>query len=160
MDRFLKIVIVLLLLYCPYTGFTQHFYSPQSKYSEKDLEIIYLVLALQDAESDEAAVILNRLEESWSDGYIPILVDLLYFGQENEVLNPVVDFLEKKTGQTFGLNALEWLDWIWSKEQKLMPFHDQWMATIYKTIDPKFEEYFLGQLSTATIRLDEVSARI
>ncbi len=100
--------------------------------------------------------ILRLLDENWDDGYIPILVDVIYFSDRSVDRRPIVKLLEEKTGKRFGHNIFDWLEWLWSKDAKILPYQGDWMAEVYKNLDPKFERYFKGRTETSLIRLDEV----
>ena len=99
---------------------------------------------------------LEHLENTWTDEYIPILLDIAYFSPEELDVNPIFNLLRKKTGQKYGSDLFAWLNWIWNKDPAIASYQGDWMAQLYNRIDDKFEKYFLNRTSTARIRLDEV----
>jgi hypothetical protein len=100
--------------------------------------------------------ILAYLDENWVDGYLPMLIDVLYLSEERVDRRSIVRLMERKTGQNFGGNIHAWLEWMWNREQKILPFQGDWMARVHKGTDRKFERYFKGRTQQSLIRLDEV----
>lgn len=99
---------------------------------------------------------IKGFDENWKDGYIPMLIDVMYFSRGQVDLKPIVGLLEDKTEQRLGQNTFAWLDWMWNRDQEILPHYGDWMARIQKSKDPKFEKYFKGRTNQTTIRLDEV----
>ncbi|MEM9929228.1 MAG: DUF3179 domain-containing protein [Bacteroidota bacterium] len=100
--------------------------------------------------------ILHYLSEHWTEAYLPLLIDVLYHSKAAVNRQPVIQLMEQQTGQRFGGNINAWLEWLWNQEQRILPYHGDWMARVHKGIDPKFERYFKGRTQQSKIRLDEV----
>ncbi|WP_350288371.1 DUF3179 domain-containing protein [uncultured Croceitalea sp.] len=96
------------------------------------------------------------IDENWEEGYQIMLIETIYFSQNNRHSGKLLKLLEKKTGKNFGYDFDKWFEWIWNKEETYPPSYFNLKAEIHKQIDPKFEKYFLNRSNTATIRLDEV----
>lgn len=99
---------------------------------------------------------LEYLDNSWVDGYLPMLVEVLYLSRDRVDEKGIINLIEKKSGQSFGNDSFAWLEWMWNRNQELLPFHGDWMARIYRGIDPKFAQYFKGRTGQSLIRLEEV----
>ncbi len=132
------------------------FRSADSLNPYEEFQIINKIVSLSTASKKETKETLRYLEINWDDSYIPLLLDVLYLPGDKFDRDLVFKFLKKKTQQNHGNNIFTWLDWLWENEENITPFHGNWMAQLYKSIDPKFEKYFLHRTNSATIRLDEV----
>ncbi|MCG8332293.1 MAG: DUF3179 domain-containing protein [Chitinophagales bacterium] len=122
----------------------------------EEFQIINKIVSLLTASQKETKETLRYLEKNWDDSYIPFLLDVLYLPGDKFDRDPVFKFLKEKTQQNHDNNIFAWLDWLWKNEENITSFHGNWMAQLYKSIDPKFEKYFLHRTNSATIRLDEV----
>lgn len=132
------------------------FRSAESLNPYEEFQLINKIVSLLTASKKETKETLMYLEKNWDDRYIPLLLDVLYLPGDKFDRDPVFKFLEKKTQQSHDNNIFSWLDWLWKNEENITSFHGNWMAQLYKSIDPKFEKYFLHRTNSATIRLDEV----
>lgn len=112
--------------------------------------------ALISGDTQLTKSILNKIDDNWVEGYIPMLLDAAYFSRKYENRNNIIDLLEGKTKKRFGYEIHDWQEWLWNKKQKILPFQGDWMANLYKSIDAKFEKYFLNRTEQTLIRLDEV----
>lgn len=122
----------------------------------EEFQVINKITSLLTANKKETKATLKYLDNNWDDRYLPILLDLLYLPGDKLDRNSIFKFLKKKTKQQHGDNIYAWLNWLWQSEENITSFHGNWMAQLYKSIDPKFEKYFLHRTNSATIRLDEV----
>ena len=113
-----------------------------------------LFLIAGDEKMSEA--VLLELDHTWEEGYVPMLLDVIYFSRGNADIEGIIKLIEKKTGKKYGADIFKWFDWVWNNDPSYLPFQGDWMARIYKGIDPKFEKYFLGRSQESLIRLDEV----
>ena len=114
------------------------------------------MLSLINGSKQKNIETLEYLNETWEDGYIPMLLDVIYFSRGQVDRKAVINLIEKNTGEKLGEDIFEWFEWIWNKEQQILPYQGDWMARIYKSIDPKFERYFQNRSNASLIRLDEV----
>lgn len=99
---------------------------------------------------------MDYLDETWTDGYIPILLDVILNQNYQRKSTHIIDLLEKHTGQQFGTNVTEWHKWLWNRDQNILSNYGIWMASLYKKLDPRFFKYFYHRTEGAQIRLDEV----
>lgn len=119
-------------------------------------KIISLLVTLMRPNLQNDAI-LRHLDSTWTEGYIPPLLDVLYLSEASPAnRRAIVRLLERKTGQRHGPNINAWLEWVWNREEQTLPFQGDWMARIYKGIDPRFGRYFTGRTESSLIRLDEV----
>ena len=117
------------------------------------------------ASSDEAAAqnALAQIGAGWKNGYAGMLVDALAMLQRSAIGNPfgfvrfarLLQFLEDKTGQSFGTSIPRWRDWVWSQPYDPHPGYGAFKGALYAPIDPRFEEFFREPLKTS-IRLDQL----
>ncbi len=120
---------------------------------EEDLDAM-TALFLGDEEYNKKT--LAKFDTDWKRGYIPMLLDVMYFSRGRVDLRPIVQLLERKTRKKYGRDIFQWLEWLWNEEPEILAYHGDWMATLYNNIDPKFEKYFAGRTNQSLIRLDEV----
>lgn len=121
--------------------------------AENSIEALHSLLV---ANTDLTKETLDYFDTYWKNGYVPMLLDLLYIAGDQVDSRSIIKLLEKKTGQNYGKDVFKWLEWLWNKEEEILPYQGDWMASLYKTIDPKFEKYFLNRTDQSQIRLDEV----
>lgn len=157
MPRFFKASFFLLLLLgciCTIQSQTQ----PVERADEipEARRTMQLMGALFVPDNPKSKDILDYLESNWTDGYLPMLIDVLYLSEERVNRQPIIRLMERKTGQRFGGNSFAWLEWLWNQEENILPFHGDWMARVHKSIDPKFAGYFKSRTHQSLIRLDEV----
>ena len=111
-------------------------------------------LLLSDRERRRDALVY--FGNHWREEYVPMLLEVLYLDRNPRHAPEVIALLERGTGQSFGGDVNAWLDWLWSREERVLPFHGDWMARLYSSLDPKFGPYFAGRTDQRLIRLDEV----
>lgn len=101
--------------------------------------------------------VLEYLDATWVDGYLPMLIDVLLYLSRDPANNlAIIRLMEEKTGQRHGGDMNAWLEWMWNQEQQILPFQGEWMARVHKGTDRKFARYFEGRTQQSLIRLDEV----
>ena len=64
-------------------------------------------------------------------------------------------FLERATGQRFGLAFSKWHQWIWAQPYDPHPDYVAFKGQLYTNVDPRMADFFSPGLRTA-IRLDEI----
>ena len=114
------------------------------------------MLSLLKEDPVQHANALSYFEQNWKATYIPMLLDVLYFSERYTNHKKIIHLLESKTDQNFGRNISDWYHWLWNKDPQISIEQGEWMANLYKNIDPKFETYFKNRAEESTIRLDEV----
>lgn len=114
---------------------------------------IYLSLA-QDGKALNGKQ-MKRLNEGWELADTPMLIESLNFGRDSSVVVMLYGLLKEKSGKNFELGSDEWWKWLWSQQYKEHPDYAAFKASIYRTIDPRFEAYF-DDSPESTIRLDEI----
>ncbi len=100
--------------------------------------------------------LLAQLKKVWEPAYVPVLVEFLRLSQDNHFLWEVADLLSEKTGQKFGIDHLNWVEWLWENDPIYGPYYSDLKGIYYQLIDPKFRAYFHQRQPTTTIRLDEI----
>ena len=160
MKNSLKIFLILALIASQLFLYSQ--YRPVSipdnitEKTPESAETIRAILSLLDGDQQKHKETLKRLEDNWNDGYIPMLLDVIYLSGRDVNQWPTVHLIQKKTRKKFGNDIFGWFEWLWNKDQKILPYQGDWMAEIYKNIDPRFEKYFKDRTESSLIRLDEV----
>lgn len=99
---------------------------------------------------------LAHINSTWKEAYIPMLLDVAYITNSPSISNQSLKILREKTGKKYYKNVGKWFEWLWSKEENVIPLYGDWMSLIYQNIDPKFDTYFRGRTQESLIRLDEV----
>jgi len=155
MNHSFKLILVFIFLLAQFSVHSQYEYSNEKKYLVPE-ETIDVVLSLFLANEQKNKEAFQYLEDTWVDGYIPMLLDVIYMSKLEIDREGIIQLMEKKTKQKIGDDLHNWLEWIWNKEDASLPFHGDWLASVYKHIDPKFEQYFLNRTFASLIRLDEI----
>ncbi len=114
------------------------------------------MLSLMVGTQDENKATLEYLDNNWVAGYTTMLLDVVYFSRGQVDTGPIISLLKKKTGKKLGRNLYKWFEWMWNEDPNILPYQGDWMARIYKEMDPKFEKYFKNRTQESLIRLDEV----
>jgi hypothetical protein len=114
-------------------------------------EFLLLLLGTQQGKGEALAFV----ETNWQADFTPMLLEVLTFNRDPAFGPPLVQLLEKKTGQGFGFNINQWQHWLWSEAPRIHPLYAEFKSALYGLIDEKFEAYFSAERVT-TIRLDEV----
>jgi len=156
MKNSLKLLLILTLIASQLFLYSQYEPATITEKTPESEETISAMLSLLRGDKQESKETLRRLDDTWNDGYIPMLLDVMYMSTRNVDRKPIVKLIEKKTRKKFGNDIFEWLEWIWNKDQQILPYQGDWMAKIYKNIDPRFERYFKERTESSLIRLDEV----
>lgn len=110
-----------------------------------------------------AAPARERLAAAWRDGYAAMLVDEIELMRRTSLVDPrawvrlnrLAQFLQKQTGQDFGLDIDAWHEWVWSLPYEPHPAYGEFKGRLYGQLDPRFAQFFRAPVHS-TIRLDEV----
>lgn len=154
MTSILKITLTSFLLIFQSCMHSQH--SLDSVKQEPDMEeTLASMFSLLRGDNDINKTI-KKLDNSWHPGFVPILLDIIYFSRKEINEEPIIKLIEDKTDQSFGNDLFEWHNWLWNKDPQLLSYQGDWMALIYKNIDPKFYDYFRNRTADSDIRLDEI----
>jgi len=123
----------------------------------KETEPIEYFLSLINSNSTETIEKnIDLIANNWEESFEIMLIETIYFSQNNRHSNKLLKLLEKKTRQNFGFDFDKWFQWIWNKDKAYPSYYFNFKAELHKKIDPKFETYFKNRSAEATIRLDEV----
>ena len=114
-----------------------------------EIELFYAT-----ASPDRREEALERLGEAWRDGYSGILWDIAKF-QDRAARQPLVDFLEARSGERFGQDLEAWHQWIWKLPYDPHPDYALFKSVLYGQIDPGFRAFFPPGVQSL-IRLDEI----
>ena len=99
---------------------------------------------------------IYRINQNWSESYEIMLLESIYFGQNERYSKRLIQLLQKKTGKKYGFDFDKWFQYLWNKEASYTDAYFEFKAKIHERIDSKFGSYFSGRANQATIRLDEV----
>jgi len=94
------------------------------------------------------------LADKWETGSVPFVLEMTRLTR-GPFIADLYKMMEKKTGQSFGLDDSAWQNWLWKQDYKPLARYPEFKAQLYKNIDPRFEEYFKND-AKSTIRLDQV----
>lgn len=125
--------------------------SLSSKVAEAQLEILANSLNLKEITNS-----LEVLDKHWQKAFTAPLIEILSLRFRSAATEQVIDLLEKKTGEDFGHNPQEWYFWLWNEPEYVGVYYANFKASVYKQIDPKFDQYFNERQGQARIRLDEI----
>lgn len=156
MNNHFKIFLLVAIASIQYSAYGQYSAAHENKESQEAEETIKDMLTLLSADDQNSKDLLRGFNDNWKDGYIPMLLDVIYFSRGQLDTKPIIKLIEKKTNKKIGNDIFDWFEYIWNKEEDILPYHGDWMARIYKSIDPKFEKYFLNRTQASLVRLDEV----
>lgn len=91
--------------------------------------------------------------------YIPVFIELIRAWQlgliQNLTLNEITTALETLSGQTFGTNWAEWIEWYGGTDYTPPPGFTTWKGRLLSIIDPAFGD-FLQDDYPSTIRVEEI----
>lgn len=113
----------------------------------------FFTLLGADGERSQGA--LDGLSNDWHEGYVPMLLEVLRFSRDPDVVAQIITLLQTKTGQAPGYDLDGWYRWLWSREEQRLPYYAAFKRTLYGHIDPAFAGYF-AEGRPSTIRLDEI----
>ncbi len=116
----------------------------------------YFLTLFEQPDSNKADKAYNYIDQNWKDSYQILLIETAYFSQNSKNALKLVDLLEKKTDQNFGLDFDKWFQWYWNKAVDFDEDYYNFKAKLHKRIDSRFEKYFLNRSEQSKIRLDEV----
>lgn len=119
-------------------------------------EINYFLNLLRSKDIKIQDYTLNKIIASWEPSYEIMTVETMYLGYNSRIGLKLLKILENKTKQDFGFDFNAWYEFIWNKPQSLHKDYAYFKSQLYKSIDPRFEDYFQGWQSTSEIRLDEI----
>jgi hypothetical protein len=97
---------------------------------------------------------LDEIARSWKDGYTPMFLELLRIVPPS-VPWTILDFLQDRTGQEFGLDMNAWLRWSWTLPYEPHPDYRLFKGALYAQIDPRMMNFFRTE-GPERIRLDEI----
>ena len=113
-------------------------------------------IMLLDGGSREKESALAKIIYNWEEGFIPMLLEVIYLSRDQDFNLHVIQVLLDKTD--FKRNPYEfklWHQWVWDRQLELPHYYADFKAELYGLIDPKFRNYFSSERTTK-IRLDEV----
>ena len=156
MKSSIKFFLILIMSSFLFNLFGQYAQSESFKKTPDSDVTINAMLSLLNGDKQKNKETLQHFNDTWEDGYLPMLLDVIYFSKRHVDDRPIIKLIERKTGKRFGNDILRWLEWMWNNEPQNFTYQGEWMARIYEGIDPKFERYFKNRTQKSLIRLDEV----
>ncbi|WP_394971690.1 DUF3179 domain-containing protein [uncultured Croceitalea sp.] len=125
-------------------------------YVNDEEPITYFLNLINGGSSTDIEKNIALIDANWVEGFDIMLIETLYFSQNNKYSNTILKLLERKTRQNFDYDFDKWYEWVWNKQEAYPPSYFSFKAELHKKIDSKFEKYFKGRNNKSTIRLDEV----
>ncbi len=99
---------------------------------------------------------IYRIDLNWSEGHEIMLLESIYFSQNEGYSKRLINLLKRKTGKNYGYDFDKWFQYIWNKNSSYDDAYFEFKAKIHERIDSKFRAYFSGRSNQSKIRLDEV----
>lgn len=133
--------------------------SPTPRPSIPDDEVPEILGALLSREGDEAVEAVRRIEESGDRRFIAVLLEL-HRGRQIRLApqlkkSTIADALEGLSGQSFGNDWFEWIEWYGGTDLQPPPGFTSWKGEFFSLIDPEFGE-FLQDHYPSRIRVEEI----
>jgi len=99
------------------------------------------------------ARVVKEIADTGRSEFVPVLIELLRFreGQHPDV----ADALRRLTGQNFGDDWLQWVEWLGTQNIPPPAGFDAWKGELLALIDPNFQEFIYDAVPTR-IKLEEV----
>jgi len=114
---------------------------------------LFVGLVLRDRGSP--AIMLERIDNNWHPGMIPMALETLHFMRGSSTADRLLEILEKHSEQSYGMDIDSWYHWLWKQPENRHPHYAKFKSLLYRNLDPKFAEYFDDTRKT-TVRLDEI----
>lgn len=148
--RFARAIFMLLAMVTPleYTNADSH--NPEQL---KDAASVFMGLLTGETsnfDKDMAAV-----EKHWEPSFVAMVLESIRFSNRQELRDGLINILQEKTGQSFGLDLDSWFKWLWAQPEQRHPNYASFKSELYRFLDPVFAGYFDDSRPT-TIRLDEI----
>jgi hypothetical protein len=132
--------------------------APSSKPVPIDL---FFQAGFSDRSTADAA--LAKIAAGWQSGYAAMVFEVAEILRRTQTPDsptfvrylPLINFLQKQTGQSFGDNLDGWRHWIWHNPYNTHPEYAAFKRRLYGLIDPGFKAFFRMPLRSS-IRLDEI----
>ena len=99
---------------------------------------------------------LDIIEQQWSLALAPMAIEVLGYTRSKTVEKTLTDLLVKEAGENYQRDFNQWYRWLWQQDIKPVASYANFKSTLYRIVDPIFEEYFRDRQETARIRLDEI----
>ena len=122
----------------------------------KNEPIIYFLNLINSDGSTDIEENISKIEKQWNSGFEIMMIETIYFSQNNRHSQKLLKLLQKKTGKNFGYDFDKWFHWLWDKDATYPNEYYEFKAALHEKIDPKFNTYFNNRSAQSTIRLDEV----
>ena len=96
------------------------------------------------------------VDANWQEPFIAIALEIADLSMDPATGQRLVELLESKTGMHFGQDLNAWYEWLWNRDQQILPDYGDFKARLYGHVDSRFEAFFKDRTKMASIRLDEV----
>ncbi len=100
--------------------------------------------------------VLEQIEEQWEESYSTMVIETITLQRNAHVSSHLLEILYDKTDAPNSYDLNELYEWLWEKDEDLIPNYHQFKAEMYHLIDNRFENYFLDHQEQRTIRMDEI----
>jgi len=118
-------------------------------------EVPELFIGLLTGDSPDADADLERIQNHWHPGMVPMVIETINFSRNPELSDRLLRIMEAQTGAGLGTDLNAWYLWQWSQDENRHPHYASFKSSLYRYLDPKFGGYFDDSRKT-TIRLDEI----
>lgn len=98
---------------------------------------------------------LAWIDAHWQPGFAAMAIEALNFAGDRNGKTEMIKLLERKTGQTFGVDESAWQRWLWSEGPCPHPRYAEVKAAFYAMVDVDYRHFFRNT-AQANVRLDEV----
>ncbi|WP_051336167.1 DUF3179 domain-containing protein [Aquimarina latercula] len=99
---------------------------------------------------------IKHIETNWSESFEILAIESLYFLNHQSTTLKLFNILNKKTRKNYGYDFNKWYQYIWNKKPTYTKEYYSFKAALHKSLDSRFNTYFLNRENLSTIRLDEV----
>lgn len=97
----------------------------------------------------------STLTKRWTTGHVPMILEAKRLDRHRLFPGQAYNMMSDQEEAIPGEEWNGWQDWLWKQDYEPDKSYPQFKSDLYKTIDPRFAEYFDNDRK-ATIRLDEV----
>ncbi|MEM9142753.1 MAG: DUF3179 domain-containing (seleno)protein [Bacteroidota bacterium] len=122
----------------------------------EDEAYAHFTALITSPDTKQHARAFTYLEKHWQPEFNSIAIELAYLSPQRTVETRLLSLLQKNTGQSFARDYNKWYEWLWNREQELVPYYHGLKALMHRPIDHRFIKYFKDRQEKAEIRLDEI----
>ncbi|MBM3222864.1 MAG: DUF3179 domain-containing protein [Candidatus Tectomicrobia bacterium] len=99
------------------------------------------------------ALVLQEITTAKRQDFVPVLVELLRFQPQGA--SALATTLHTLTGQTFGSNWEQWMEWLGAQSLPPPPGFAEWKGELFGLLDERFHDFLYDTMPTR-IKLEEI----